>query len=297
MCKTNLLLVQWTRKSLMKCFITSFPKMKKWSGGLMIVGLAMILVFRYSLIGTKPPPGGPATKHSAYSFFNNHPPNDSQEDSELPILPEIKVFKAIPPFKKPHFVNHEGLSELYGLQNLSAGDSKPLLVWVQMRSLLSRSDALPETAQGVKEASVAWKELVSTIDEKASQFINIDKPEDKNCPFSVDKLQNTTLGDEMVLELPCGLIEDSSMSLVGIPDGPQRSFQIQLLGSQLSGEHKAPIILHYNVSLPGDNMTEEPFIVQNTWTEELGWGKEERCPSHQSMNSPKGELITKSLYI
>ncbi|PON93110.1 Glycosyl transferase [Trema orientale] len=261
--------------------------MKKWSGGLMIVALAMILVFRYSLIGTKPPTG-PPPKNSAHSFFNNHPPDDYHiEDTELPILPEIKVKQATPPFKKPHLVNLEGLNELYGSRNISGGDSRPLLVWGYMRSILSRSDALPETAQGVKEASVAWQEFVSMINEKASRFSNIDKAEDENCPFSVDKLHTTALGDEMVLELPCGLVEDSSISLVGIPDGPDRNFQIQLLGSQLSGEARAPVILHYNVSLPGDNMTEEPFIVQNTWTKELGWGKEERCPSHQSTNSPK----------
>ncbi|XP_021889538.1 hydroxyproline O-galactosyltransferase GALT3 [Carica papaya] len=38
-------------------------------------------------------------------------------------------------------------------------------------------------------------------------------------------------------------------------------------------------------SFQAGNMTEEPFIVQNTWTSELGWGKEERCPSHGSANS------------
>ncbi|KAM6544934.1 hypothetical protein CsatB_025670 [Cannabis sativa] len=267
-------------------FIRSLPKMKKWSGGLMIVALAMVLVFRYSLIRTKPPPTSPTQNHdSAYGFFNNHPPKNPYEESDLPILPEIRVKPVIPPFKRPHFVNHEGLNELYVLQNISVGDSSPLLVWAQLRSVLARSDALPETAQGIKEASVAWKELVSIIEEKASQLSNIDKSEDKNCPFSVDKLEKTALGDEMVLELPCGLVEDSSISLVGIPDGPHRSFQIQLLGSQLAGEPNAPIILHYNVSLAGDNMTEEPFTVQNTWTKELGWGKEERCPSHKSTDS------------
>ncbi|KAF4364890.1 hypothetical protein G4B88_025609 [Cannabis sativa] len=217
--------------------------MKKWSGGLMIVALAMVLVFRYSLIGTKPPPTSPTQNHdSAYGFFNNHPPKNPYEESDLPILPEIRV----KPVKRPHFVNHEGLNELYVLQNISVGDSSPLLVWAQLRSVLARSDALPETAQGIKEASVAWKELVSIIEEKASQLSNIDKSEDKNCPFSVNKLEKTALGDEMVLELPCGLVEDSSISLVGIPDGPHRSFQIQLLG-----EPNAPIILHYNFKTHG----------------------------------------------
>ncbi|KAF4371396.1 hypothetical protein G4B88_003866 [Cannabis sativa] len=211
--------------------------MKKWSGGLMIVALAMVLVFRYSLIGTKPPPTSPTQNHdSAYGFFNNHPPKNPYEESDLPILPEIRV----KPVKRPHFVNHEGLNELYVLQNISVGDSSPLLVWAQLRSVLARSDALPETAQGIKEASVAWKELVSIIEEKASQLSNIDKSEDKNCPFSVNKLEKTALGDEMVLELPCGLVEDSSISLFkthGLRslDGAKRKNTLDLvLGKVLS---------------------------------------------------------------
>ncbi|KAL5541458.1 hypothetical protein UlMin_009168 [Ulmus minor] len=269
--------------------------MKKWSGGMLIVALAMILVFRYSLIGTKPP-----LKQSAYSFFNYDPATDSlikeRESSRppetkvtkknTPLPSEIKVNRLLKPSKKPHLVKVEGLDQLYGPHNISGIDLKALLVWPHLRPLLSRSDALPETAQGVKEASIAWKDLEFTIFEE-SKLSKSNKPENKSCPFSVDTLETMETGDGMVLELPCGLVEDSSVSLVGIPEGGFRRFQIQLLGSQLSGEPNAPIILHYNVSLPGDNMTEEPFIVQNTWTEELGWGKEERCPAHGSINTLK----------
>ncbi|XP_024022945.1 hydroxyproline O-galactosyltransferase GALT3 [Morus notabilis] len=247
--------------------------MKKWSGGMMIVALAAILVFSYSFIGTATKPQN--KKHnSAYDFFNNHP---------SPNISDIKPKNPTELPNKPHLLNVEGLNQLYISRDISEGDSKPLLVWDHLRALLSRSDALPETAQGVKEASVAWKDLVS-------KFSNNDKKseDEKNCPFSVDRLEAAALGDGMmVLELPCGLVEDSSISIVGIPDGPHRSFQIQLLGSQLSEEPKASVVLNYNVSLPGDNMTEEPFVVQNTWIEELGWGKEERCPAHRSSNSLK----------
>ncbi|XP_048320794.1 hydroxyproline O-galactosyltransferase GALT3 [Ziziphus jujuba] len=268
--------------------------MKKWSGGVMILALAMILIFRYSLVGRQP------QKQSAYSFFHYHPENDAltKDDSEFIMPSEIRV-KTVPkpkpklkpstkPSKKPHLVNVQGLDQLYNSHNMSQQDSKALLVWAYMRPLLSRSDALPETAQGVKEASVAWKDLVSIIEEeKASDFSSSNGPENKNCPSSVNTLDKSVLGDGAILQFPCGLIEDSSISMLGIPDGPSGSFLIELIGSTLSGDSEPPIILHYNVSLPGNNMTEEPFIVQSTWTKELGWGKEERCPAHRSANSLK----------
>ncbi|XP_008223439.1 PREDICTED: hydroxyproline O-galactosyltransferase GALT3 [Prunus mume] len=256
--------------------------MKKWSGGLFIIALAMILVFRYcSIVKIEPPKQ--SRKQSASDFFGNHPTNDSFITSS-----EIKVKKEAESYKKPHFIEVDGPNELFSSHDIFKEGSRALLVWPHMRPLLSRSDALPETAQGVKEASMAWKDLLSAIDkDKASKLSKSDRQEDKNCPFSVSTLDKIVSRDGVILEIPCGLVDDSSISLVGIPDGHSRSFQIQLLGSQLAGEPEPPIILHYNVSLPGDNMTEEPFVVQNIWTHELGWGKEERCPSHGSANNLK----------
>lgn len=263
--------------------------MKKWSGGVMIMALAMILIFRYSLVGKQP------QKQSTYNFFHYHPENDTlTKDSEFVMPSEVKV-KTVPKqsaklSKKPRLVNVKGLDQLFSSHNISQEGSKALLLWAYMRPLLSRSDALPETAQGVKEAAVAWKDLVVSIveEEKASEFSYNNRPENKTCPFSVNTLDKLVFGEGVILQFPCGLVEDSSISMLGIPDGPSRSFQIELLGLTLSGDSKPPVILHYNVSLPGDNMTDEPFIVQNTWTMELGWGKEERCPAHSSANSLKG---------
>lgn len=256
--------------------IRRLTKMKKWSGGLLIVVLAMILVFRYSsIVKIEPPTQAP--KQSAAEFFGNHPTTNSEKKGEKP-------------YKKPHFVEVDGLDDLFASHDIFKEGSRALLVWPHMRTLLSRSDALPETAKGVKEASVAWKDLLSSIDkDKASKLNKSDNEEDKNCPFSVSTFDKIESRYENILDIPCGLIDDSSISLVGIPNGYSRSFQIQLLGSQLLEESEPPIILHYNVSLPGDNMTQEPFVVQNTWTHELGWGKEERCPSHRSPSNLKGK--------
>ncbi|KAB1213787.1 putative beta-1,3-galactosyltransferase 16 [Morella rubra] len=257
--------------------------MKKWSGGMVIVALATILLLRYSLVGIQP------QKQSASIFFRNHPTNDSskKDSGSLKSLQlEVKKVSKLP--EKAPLINVEGLSDLYASKNISEEESKPLLVWAHMRTLLSRGDTLPETAEGVKEASVAWKDLFSTIlKEKASEFSNSSNTKDKNCPYFLSPPDQAALNHGIVLEIPCGLVEDSSITLVGIPDGRNGSFQIELVGSQLSGELTPPIVLHYNVSLPGDNMTEEPFIVQNTWTSKAGWGQEERCPAHESADRVK----------
>lgn len=258
--------------------------MKKWTGGMCIVALAAILVLRYSLIGIQP------QKQSAYDFFRNHPTDDSQtKDSGTIKSSKMEVKKVSKPLKKPPLKDIEGLSNLYASENISKEESKALLVWAHMRMLLSRNDTFPETADGVKEASIAWKDLLSTIEKKkASKFSNSNNSDDKNCPYSVSTLDKAAMSDGVILELPCGLVGDSSITLVGIPNGENGSFQIEIIGSQLFGEPTPPINLHFNVSLPGDNMTEEPFIVQNTWTSEAGWGKEERCPAHGSANIIKG---------
>ncbi|XP_004508103.1 hydroxyproline O-galactosyltransferase GALT3 isoform X2 [Cicer arietinum] len=261
-------------------------KMKKWYGGLLILALCMMLFLLYSLKGIQPQKQ-PA-KQSAYSFFNNHSTNDSGQGSSNVAVTSFDVEpKSVPkPTIRPHLVHVAGLDDLYDMKNLSEGAMNVVLAWTSLRSLLSRSDALPELAQGVKEASVAWKELLSTVEnDKASKISKMDSPENQNCPFSVIAFGKTVADSGITLDLPCGMVVDSSITLIGIPNGQNRSFQIDLAGQDLEEEPDPPIILHYNVSLPGENITEEPYIVQNTWTNDFGWGKEERCPTHGSAKS------------
>ncbi|KAK4773140.1 hypothetical protein SAY87_028159 [Trapa incisa] len=258
--------------------------MKKWSGGMMIVALAVILVVRYSLLGTKVTK---AQKQSAYDFFHSHPPADSTPArTATPLRSSVKHVGK--PSRKPSLVNFEGLNILYSLKNVSTDDYKSLLVWTQMRALLSREDALPEAAKGIKEASVAWIDLYSDVkNEKSSVIKMVEQEEDRQCLPFVSRFSDMNSSGEVVLKIPCGLIEDSSITLVGIPQGRRGSFQVNLIGSQVLGEIEPLIVLHYNVNLPGENMTEEPFILQNTWSNESGWGKEEKCPAHGSINSLK----------
>ncbi|XP_076894226.1 hydroxyproline O-galactosyltransferase GALT3-like [Bidens hawaiensis] len=253
--------------------------MKKWTGGVLIIGLTCILLLSYSFIQNKP------QNQSAYQFFHPDP------GSGKPVV-EQKL-QTSSPTTRPHLVNVDGLDSLFNLTHtLNNEDAKPLLAWGQMRTLLSRSDSLPETAQGIKEAAIAWKELKSKIDEtRASKFD--DTKVDRNCSFSVSAMNITTLvssNDSVILGIPCGPIEDSSITLIAIPDG---NFQIEFVGSKSDGEAGPPVILQYNVVLPGNNFTKEPVIFQNTWTNEFGWGKEERCPNHVSSNNTKVDGLVK----
>ncbi|CAJ1940751.1 unnamed protein product [Sphenostylis stenocarpa] len=254
--------------------------MRKWYGGMLIIALGMTLFFLYNLKGIQP--RQQLAKQSAYNFFNSHTP----DDFNLPVNSSELELKRVPtPTKRPYLVHVVGLDVLYDMKNLSKEGMDSVLIWDSLRTLLSRSDALAETAQGIKEASVAWKELLSTVEKyKASKINKMDGPENQNCPFSVTSAGKAEPDNGITLDLPCGLVVDSSITLIGIPNAQNRSFQIDLAGQELEGEPNPPIILHYNVSLPGENMTERPYIVQNTWTSDLGWGKEERCPAHGSAN-------------
>lgn len=277
-----------------------FNEMKKWSGGLFILSLIVILLVRYGLIDdeTENIPQNSSLKQSAYGFFNPDSELANENAYVNPVADEVK--RALSPKVKPHLIYMEGIDELYnGQEMLSEEESVPLLAWNHMRTLLSRSDGLPETAQGVKEAAVVWNDLISSIkNEKASKVAaNVSSGhnlEGTVCPFSV------TMNDVLLrnshrshtLHLPCGLLEDSSITVIGIPDAPYGSFQIRLLGAVISSNSRPPVVLNFNVSMPGGELADESVIVQNTWTTELGWGKPERCPNHR-VAAQKGMLMSR----
>lgn len=259
--------------------------MKKWSGGVLIIGLGFVLLLRYSFMVKQP------LKQSAYDFFNNHPSKDTNVKGENEVKSgQMKAVNIYSNGKRPYFKNFEGLDDLYASTNLSTEESKVLLVWAQLRTLLSRSDALPETTIGIKEAAIAWKDLLTLVEKDSNPKSNVIE---KNCQYSVsalNELNEVINGSRNVLEIPCGMVEDSSVTLIGIPNRGQGSFQIELVGARSPEEQNPPIVLHYNVFLPGENLTKEPVIVQNTWIKEIGWGKKECCPDHRSSNTVKGTL-------
>ncbi|CAN4107097.1 unnamed protein product [Withania somnifera] len=279
-----------------KYLLTRKVGRKKWAGCLLIIGFAVVLLIRYigveksySIVEKSDSSEGESPKkQSAYGFFNDHPDiNESPKNVELHDLKQVELvtFK-----EKPHLIDVEGLNDLYGLNNFSREESKALLAWGQMRLLMSRSDGLNGTAQGVKEAAIAWKDLVSFIEKSKA---SLDEKENEDCTYSVTAFNTATLKNGSSLRIPCGLVQDSSITVIGIPDAKQESFQIELVGSKLLEETKPPIVLYYNVILPGENLTKDPLITQSTWTNESGWGKVEKCPDHGSTDVNKVDGLVK----
>ncbi|KAF5958550.1 hypothetical protein HYC85_005775 [Camellia sinensis] len=83
--------------------------------------------------------------------------------------------------------------------------------------------------------------------------------------------------------------QGSAITIIGLPN-VLGNFQIDLMGEPLPEEPNPPLVLQYGVRLNGDKVTEDPVIVQNTWTAAHGWGEEERCPSAVLGNKKVDEL-------
>lgn len=114
------------------------------------------------------------------------------------------------------------------------------------------------------------------------------KKKEKQCPHFLSKMNATELNDTgYKLKVPCGLTQGSSVTFIGIPNGLLGNFRVDLTGEPLPGEPDPPVILHYNVRLHGDKITEDPVIVQNTWTIAHDWGDEERCPNPEPDKNKK----------
>ncbi|KAL3641864.1 hypothetical protein CASFOL_012679 [Castilleja foliolosa] len=256
--------------------------MKKLTKGVLIIGLAIIfLLVTYTFIA-KPQS---SKRQSAHDFFN---PDPSPKSSNDPSKPETKYRP------KPQFRSLEGLNKLYislsrNMTKEEGFNNNALLAWSKMKFLFPRSDALPETAQGIKEAFFMWDDLLSTIGNDSKNST------DACSGFVVRASYNDTLfRNESFLEIPCGLVEGSSVTLIGIPDSRQDMFRIELIGSRGEDlEKPPPIVLGYEVVLPGENFTKEPVTVQNAWTRESGWGKEEKCPDHAGPDLRKVDGLVK----
>ncbi|GJM85344.1 hypothetical protein PR202_ga01098 [Eleusine coracana subsp. coracana] len=101
--------------------------------------------------------------------------------------------------------------------------------------------------------------------------------------------------EAFTVDIPCGLIVGSSVTLIGTPGSLSGNFWIDLIGIALPGESEKPIVLHYNVRLTGDKITQDPVIVQSTFTGSNGWGSEDRCPCTNCDNATEEDLENSSL--
>ncbi|GER41412.1 3-galactosyltransferase [Striga asiatica] len=246
--------------------------MKKWYFGVLATSVLMFLIFGYyvttnpidqsyfttplNLNGTNPlewigPGGGPPA-------FPN-PENASQVISVDAIV-----------------------SHLFAQRNLSKEEKSSLQTWNHLKYLVSNAQGLPNAAEAIKEAGAGWNKLITSVEQEKLQTNGSlsKRGKDKQCPHFLSKMNASELDDNgFKLQVPCGLTQGSSITLIGIPNGLLGNFRIDLTGELLPGEPDPPIILHYNVRLHGDKVTEDPVIVQNTWAIGHDWGAEERCPS------------------
>lgn len=255
--------------------------MKKWYGGVLVASLFMLLVLRYAI--TKNPIG---ESYLANSFTING------------TNPLEWINAGVP----PAIQNPEGASQvisaesmvvsLFAQWNTSNEEQLSLQTWNHMNHLINNTQGLPNAVDAIKEAGGVWNSLMASVKEEKlgnSNESSQGRAKEKQCPHFLNKMNSTEPDNSgYKLRVPCGLTQGSSITVIGIPNGILGNFRIELTGEPLPGEPDPPIILHYNVRLHGDKITEDPVIVQNTWTAAHDWGEEERCPSPTPEKDKKG---------
>lgn len=265
---------KWQQKQFC-CF--SLSDMKIWLGGFMIVFVCMVLLLRSKLL-ERP------LMQSYLDMLGNQQPslfhtfNSSSQDA-LHLGTENNTATNEPPKKielaKVPPVIQLALSHV----NQSAVESSILSVWKYLTPVLSRPDCFPEAKRGMEEAEHHWREHVEErrFEDAHRENGTVVKTQEKQCPYSVSSTTMTL--SEGRLEIPCGLVVDSSITIVAMPVGVEMNFAVELLGPKLPGEMDPFIVLHFNARLQGDRITDNPVIVQNTWSKDHDWGDEERCPN------------------
>ncbi|XP_024518666.1 beta-1,3-galactosyltransferase GALT1 [Selaginella moellendorffii] len=168
------------------------------------------------------------------------------------------------------------------VSSIPPSSMQPVALWELFKPVMARRDLFAEARTKMTDAWNAWQQLLEFLrDAAASAATRKASSEERHCPYSVSWLNATDLskGGRVVADIPCGLVLDSSITLVGAPAGVMGDFRIDLVGQSFPGERaEAPIILHHNIRLGGDQLSPRAVIVQNTWTAATDWADEERCP-------------------
>ncbi|TVU29554.1 hypothetical protein EJB05_21124 [Eragrostis curvula] len=147
--------------------------------------------------------------------------------------------------------------------------------WNQLNQLANITNGLPHASEAIRDARTAWENLTASV----QTAISTQRQNERLCPYSIRKMNaSKSETDTFTVDIPCGLIVGSSITLIGTPGSLSGNFWIDFIGTALPGEYEKPIVLHYNVRLNGDKITQDPVIVQSTFTASNGWGLEDRCP-------------------
>ncbi|XP_009774110.1 beta-1,3-galactosyltransferase GALT1 isoform X1 [Nicotiana sylvestris] len=253
--------------------------MKKWYGGVLTTSLLMFLVLGYCVM-RKPVKESYVTSSVYFNMTN-----------PLEWINAMAPPAAHQPEKITQVISAEiVVSDLFIKRNLSAQEQQSLSTWYQLKRLVTHDQVLPNAIDAVKEASIAWNNLMTAVEREKldANDSSVKTGKQKQCPHFLSKTNATEIdASGFKLRFPCGLTQGSSITIIGIPNGLLGNFRIDLTGEPLPGEPDPPVILHYNVRLHGDKITEDPVIVQNTWTIAHDWGEEERCPLPSDEKSKK----------
>lgn len=255
--------------------------MKKWLGVVFIGSLIMLLVLRDGVMKN---PFGESTLPSPI-IVNISKPLEWIQAGAPPVVhgpdPANQVISA-----------NTLVSSFFVDRNFSHEVRNSLLTWNHMKHLINYSQDLPDAVEAIREAQVAWESLVDSFEQGKHGDTNessLHQVKEKQCPFFLNKINAAEFVDSgYKLRIPCGLIQGSAITIIGVLNGLLGSFRIELAGESLPGEPEPPLVLHYNVRLLGDKLTKDPVIVQNTWTAAHDWGEEERCPLPVPENNKKG---------
>eukprot|EP00249_Psilotum_nudum_P006068 c19435_g1_i1 orf=620-2593(-) len=245
--------------------------MRRWLAGVVAVCVFVLLLLRLKVLDAPLvwPSLEVSTNQSSVTFHAAHYEEINRPTTRPKKVERIEEFPLL-----------SGLSKYADLANVKSSTSEfmAMSLWRHLEPWHNSSDKFPEASQGLKEAKIAWKELLEELRLEVSTKGNksMEKTVEKQCPYSVSSINNGS--HHSLLQIPCGLIVDSSLTLIAVPEGAAGDFVIELLGPNCSKKSDVPIILHYNVRLQGDQITDTAVIVQNTWTRDHGWAEEERCP-------------------
>ncbi|KAL2903940.1 Beta-1 3-galactosyltransferase GALT1 [Bienertia sinuspersici] len=261
--------------------------MKKWYVGVIVASIFMLLVLRYTITENTL---GQSSLTASFLFNATNPlewvntnPLEWISSTATPDVRSPQIAAQVIPAGNLTF-------GLFVWRNLTQEEQNSLLTWNQLKHLINHSHVLPNAIEATKEASHAWNGLMTVIEEEKLHVNSStsSKAKEKQCPHFLKRMNDLELNDSNFrLGVPCGLTQGSSVTIIGIPKGLLGDFRIDLTGEHIPGEPDPPVILHYNVRLHGDKITEDPVIVQNTWTAAHDWGEEERCPHPESGSNQK----------
>ncbi|CAA2963076.1 beta-1,3-galactosyltransferase GALT1 [Olea europaea subsp. europaea] len=182
--------------------------MKKWYDSVLSTSLLMLLVLGYYMIINP-------IKESYIpipSYFNTTNPLEWINPRAPPALYN--------PVNASQLISTGAIvSDLFAQRNLSNEELNSLHTWNRLKHLISHAQGLPNAIEAIKEASVAWSNLMSSTEE--------------------EKLHMNGSTQRRGKEKQC-----SSITIIGIPNGLLGNFRIDLTGGQIP-----PIILHYNLRL------------------------------------------------